>query len=841
MRSLRHADAMRWRKAPLARTARSALAGCVWIAIAAAPSASAGETPAEADFVTDLPVITDGVEAGYVSVGIVGDEPVFVDAEAWRRFAETRIAPELVAEVLSRAEDGRLRFTDFEAAGLRVFFDPRSLGIVHELEGSQRFQRLIDGDRLNLDPNVVTDGGFSAHLNVLATQDFIIDSSSNRDDEGRLPLVLGLDGAMRLFGDDGFTLESSVTLEEAESGDASDGVERGFTRLVYDDVPRAIRFSAGDLQYETVPFQGGPELLGLSAERRYSLQPGRDISSSGDQSFVLSSRSLVRVFINGTLRQTLRLDPGRYSLRDFSFVDGRNDTVIEIEDSAGRVEVREFSVFLDSDVLEKGATEFSANAGFERDTAGEFNEEYDFETINVTGFFKHGVTDAVTLGAQYQGRLSSDDDSLYNGGLYGAFSTPIGVFVGVAAGSESTRHGSGYAASAQWEYDFPTSFGSNISAELLSVYTSDSYLELGAETPINPFELENFARVSLELPFDVLGSFSYRHSIAQSPERVDENAYGVTLARRFGRVATNFRFDYESDEIDDQFEAFLSAAISLGPRQNARVSHDTRTDRSRMEYNYFSRDVVNDVSGSIALEGNDDAMSATGDVRYNGNRFVTDASVDFVMPEISSDDTELLSQLRVGTALVYAGGQVALGRPVRDSFALVGRHDTLEGAVVEVNPSAAGVVAKSDALGPAVVPNLRSYQVNRIDAEVSGAPFGYDLGDASKEVFPYFRSGYSFEIGSEESVSVAGVALDESRTPIALVGGEVQRLDGDPIEEATAFTNAEGRFFVTGLRAGWHRLILSTTPKSVLEFEVPDGAAGLVDVGPSTINRRSGR
>ena len=148
--------------------------------------------------------------------------------------------------------------------------------------------------------------------------------------------------------------------------------------------------------------------------------------------------------MNGQQVRRLQLAPGNYNLRDFPFAQGANDIRLNVLDDTGRTEVLRFNVFLDQTQLAKGLTEFSFNAGV-RAPLEQDGPHYTDDWI-VSGFVRHGLSDFVTLGANFQA-----DDFVQMGGVEGVFATPLGSFGTQFAYSRAKGVGDGVAVQATFQ------------------------------------------------------------------------------------------------------------------------------------------------------------------------------------------------------------------------------------------------------------------------------------------------------------------------------------------------------------------------------------------------------
>ena len=83
------------------------------------------------------------------------------------------------------------------------------------------------------------------------------------------------------------------------------------------------------------------------------------------------------------------------------------------------------------------------------------------------------------------------------------------------------------------------------------------------------------------------------------------------------------------------------------------------------------------------------------------------------------------SSLRLGSAIAFADGRVAVGAPIRgNGFAIVYPHESIASKEITVG-SGQDVRAISNSWGPAVVTNLPAYQPSTIPIDVADLPVGY--------------------------------------------------------------------------------------------------------------------
>jgi outer membrane usher protein len=195
--------------------------------------------------------------------------------------------------------------------------------------------------------------------------------------------------------------------------------------------------------------------------------------------------------------------------------------------------------------------------------------------------------------------------------------------------------------------------------------------------------------------------------------------------------------------------------------------------------------------------------------------------------------TDQRSSFRFGSAIAWADGSFAIGRPVYDAFAIVHPHSSIATANISLNPDQDSYTSRSGALGAALVNDLGAYSERTLALAVDGAPAGYDIGKGSFRVFPGYRQGYKLMVGSDYSMTAGGRFIDAEGKPIALLAGTAKE-QGKAGQSVTVFTNRDGRFLIGGLRAGTWIVEMPTNPTTTYILSIPETRDGIIRLGDLT-------
>jgi outer membrane usher protein len=765
------------------------------------------------------PLNDRGVYLGDVEIQVGADDSISVAAMQVVETLARLMDPVALESLRSVATPGVfLPISRFAELGVPLTFDPALLSLEAEIPTSMRARRsigLADLDR-SVYGEFLSPEPFSAYVNFRAAADYVHEGSST----GFGDTFILMNGAMR-FG--GFVLESEGNWTSGDRGFSRDG-----TRLVYDDIERLNRWTAGDLLPQGRGFQGFSNMAGLSMERAYGLlDPQRNTTPRGGRTFTVDREATVEAYVNGRVVRTMRLQPGTYDVSDFPFVQGSNDIQLVISDGTGYRDVVSFSLFVDRTQLAAGLSEYGLYAGVASErTPGEISYT---EDLAVSGFYRRGVRDNLTAGGNFQ---YFDDGSLVGAEI--VWGSPIGTIGGDFAFSDNPNVGDGWAANLSFERLVQDAGGFGGSSFIAAFEARSRHF--GSPTQLAP---ENRYEYNASMSYNrSFGDSSFvggqvRYAKARDGFE-DEMGARVSYGRRVNDL-TNVVLDL--DWTEGGFAEGTSARISLvrrfGSSGSMRASYDTRSERARVGYQQSSGGGVGAWSVAGAIEAGRDDLGFNGAGAYAANRADLGIAHNTTYTLDTDEVSDQRTSLRAATSIAFAGGRFAVGRPITDSFAIVAAHD--RSVDIEVEPTRDGYFARSGALGPALYGQMGSYTPRSIIFDAPDAPPGYDVGQGAARVLPPYRAGYSITVGSDYGVTALGRLLDERGEPVVLLAGMAVEIGGEG-RRVEVFTNRMGAFGASGLKAGRWRIEMPGQPPLVYELDIPDspnGIARMGDVRPS--------
>ncbi len=826
---------------PLRLGACSLLAGCATAALAS--PALAGDQPGQTTQAQERRIVIDGSGPIAPTAGrsvtltvpardgavYLGDVIITVSPEGRVEFSAQRLLDLLsnvvdpdVLRTLQGSFAGRTSLTpaDFEASGIGIRYNPQDPGLDLQIASERRASRTVQVtplDRARIG-EFAQPAGFSAYINIRGNADYLWEGP----DDGFQEPIFFLDAAARIGG--------VVAETEAIYQPGSNGVDfqRLGSRLVYDDRHNLVRWTAGDLQTIARGFQSAPDIAGISVFRSYSvLQPQQIVRPRGDRSFRLDRPSTVEIQVNGQIVRRVALAPGVYNLRDFPFTQGANDIRLAVLDDTGRTEILRFNVFLDQSQLARGLTEFGLYGGVEAPLSADGPDYSD--DFAVSGFVRHGVSDTLTMGANFQANSDSQ-----MGGIEAVMATPIGTISGNFSISNIDGFGSGRAVLATFQRLIQRRNGRADSLSMFFESRSRNFGAMGTIIPSNPYDWEAGGGYSHAFNDNLYGGLDGRYSHARSNGRDAWNLRG-TMGYRFNdRVSFTGDLRWEQDNLGRRVAGLISATVRFGRYSSGRADYDTRFDRARLSYNMLHGQGVGSYNIAADVERSDFGSGVNFVGNYYANRSELGISHFGTFDNDFGNSRSQRTSFRFATSLAIADGQLSMGRPIYDSFAIVRGHRSLRNANIFVDPTPFGFTANSGDFNAATQPSLSSYSERTITVDVPTAPAGFDLGRGAFRVFPPYRSGYLLEVGSNYNVTALGRLINRDREPISLLTGTATELAHPDREPIQIFTNRDGRFGATGLAPGRWRIRMNDELGSSYVIDVPDNGESIVRLGDLT-------
>jgi outer membrane usher protein len=527
----------------------------------------------------------------------------------------------------------------------------------------------------------------------------------------------------------------------------------------------------------------------------------------------------IEVYQNGFLKSRYHVPPGQFRIEDLpvsAIGVGQYDVVIR--DAFGRETSLAETFYLGRSLLRPGLHAYNYGLGLQREITFEGDPQYGDPAL--VGQHRYGLRRWVTVGANLEA-----SPEVHAAGVTADFQVRRYGVINFGASFGGGEEGSGGAGYLAYSYN-----NRRFSTNLFLRSFSDGYTNLQRERLTDPAMFEGVLRLSLR----AARFTSLSLSMAQT-ETVGGTATfrpGVTLTQRLSSmlnlVATYERQRMElpgANPVDDNV-VFLGLHLFLPQRISVDVTHASDSNSSRQTLTARRNIPLQEGYGyrvsveRSSFDGFDDELRPSGYVVYNGPVGSYRGEYD----QLGGSPT-----WRVGTAgsLSMVDGSLFASRPLQQSFAVV-QAGNVKGIRVNYNGEPAGKTRRD---GKLLVPNLRSYEVNKLSINQEDLPLDYSAEDYERDVIPPPRSGAVVDFGLERLRAIYGrlvlrdgdetVPLEHMRLAIAGIPADLSWRSG-----------LDGEFYLENIPEGSHELLGAVEGVSYsCLLEVPITLESMTDLG----------
>lgn len=671
---------------------------------------------------------------------------------------------------------------------------------------------------------------FSSYVNMNFNQSFQSDNVVYKN--GREPLTAYFDSATR-FGS--ILIEANGRGREKREEIVSNEpvLVRENVRGVLDFPSIDSRSQLGDLTYPVKSFQIYRPMAGVSLFTQSSLKSSQIMGPGGSYELNLLRPSKVAIFLNEKLVQTIDLPAGRHDVRDFPFVNGQNDLKLEITDDLGRKESKDFSILLTNELMKPGEHEISYSFGIPS-TEVDGNRNYDSKKSTVSLFHRYGFSQVLSLGANIQA-----DPYQQVGGFEFLFTTSLGYFSIEPAYSLNQDHAAGYAA--RFRYVMQDLYGISKSNKFTSIegnVLSSDFAAFGTRDPVNVTSLKLQATHSRGVTQNTSVNLGFNYNFNRELTPDIGNSYSVSLgaSQRWNEgLNANLSFRHSRLPTGTDEISILLFLIWTSPKdhQFVTVSSESASGSSRADWTYQPKGGVGSSRSRLNILNKQSGSGYGGDFEYTANRARMSAShqIEVMKADLNStpptpSKSVHSTNLQLGTALVFAGGNFGLSRPIYDSFALFVPLKNIKDENIQLNPQKDGVYyGETDWLGPAVATELPSYTTSTMILKQKEIKLGVALPKDHFTFKPTYRSGYRILIGTDATIYLKTTILNFDETPASMIAGEAFYLDDPSVEPVSVFTNRNGLLRSEGFRHGRYKLNINGDGIDPVEFVIPESAS----------------
>ena len=770
------------------------------------------------------------------------DTPIRFIASPIIKKAQERVAEESILPIMhSISNNGTLSIDTLKNAGWDVIFDHKNVLLRIIIPPNERIITTHNMQSRDKGPDAIgaqESSTTSAYANVHLAERYY---HHNNDTSGnkRQPLNINIDGIANW---NKWVLEGDVTY--MESGGAK--WSRGPFHIVKDYPENMLRMTIGDLTFPTQGFQQSQSLGGIGITKNFDIQPHFLAHPIGSKEIFLEHPSTVEIWINNQLYKSLDLPAGRHDFQDLPAKAGINDFQFKVIDNVGRETVFAIPFIFARSLLAPGLSQYNHSLGIHSNTDGDGKRHYSLSDMTLSHFYRRGLTNNITVGEYFQGNR---DQILL--GIEGISSTSYGT-IGFDSAISSILKGHSGITLQCFLTGYPPIQKDKKQQRIVSwsssaTFRSRRFAHLGTLTPDNNTAFTINGSVGSTLFYGISGKVGAEYRIlskkVQNPYNISAN-FSRSWKSRIN-TSLNFNFSVDENSHSEHRVSFNFLWYFSEYRQSTNINHDFDKNITRATWRYKSPQSATPFNATVGVEHrpNDDNTSnaaTTGAISYSWYRATLKASHS--IPDIfdNKNKSQHISQVSLGTAIIYTGGHFGISRPMSDSFIMVSKDKSLKEYTIGVNPSKSkGYQAKADMFGPAIISAVPNYQSQTICVDTSTLPLGLDIGPSSYKVMPLYKSGFHIKLKRRSFVVISGMLTNTKGTPIELQAGNLIPNEETTLSSLPFFTNRKGKFEIMGIIPGEYTIQLIKEGWEPTALNIPKKAFGLYDAGTITINMDS--
>jgi outer membrane usher protein len=562
------------------------------------------------------------------------------------------------------------------------------------------------------------------------------------------------------------------------------------------DEDRMLVYRAGDSISGGLPWTRPVRFGGLQVQRSFSLRSDLVTVPLPMLSGSAAVPSSVDIFVNQQKLYSSDVAAGRFDVADLPVITGGGDTRLVVRDSSGREVETHAQFYVTPDMLAPGLFDFSVEAGAPR--LGYGVDSFDYQPAPFGSFsLRGGVTDWLTL--QSHGEFSQ---RVQNGGFGGTGSVfGLGAVSAAAAMSRYDNATGGLIyLSAQTRIGEITlqastqrTFGDY--QDIASTSTSESYLRrLANLSDLSGPALASFlsadvprsvdqASIGFPVPFlksSMSVSFANITPVGSPSSRV----LGVSWSKNFDFGGALSASVYASSGATKSIGAFLSFSMPLGPLGYGSVGGVSNSGVNQATLGLVKP--LDQQPGSVGWRIQDQEgaqFNRTAEASYR-------SSYGVLTGRVNQSNGQLDGSAQMDGGLAVTGDGVFASNRIDDAFGVVKAGAPNVDVYVENQK-----VGQTDSHGTLLVPNLRSFESNRVAIDPGNLPIDALPARTEAIVTPRNQSGLRVDFGVDPGVHAAELAfVDDHGAP--LEAGRTGKLSNG-VEFVVGY---DGLAFVTGVQ-----------------------------------------
>jgi outer membrane usher protein len=516
--------------------------------------------------------------------------------------------------------------------------------------------------------------------------------------------------------------------------------------------------------------------------------------------------SSVDLYINSIRQYSGNVPSGPFIVNNVPGITGAGQATVITHDALGRTVETSVPLYVDTRMLTQGLSSYSFEAGFLRRNYGIDSFDYDPRPA-ASASARYGVNSALTLESHAEATAG-----LYNVGA-GAL-VRLGM-AGVVNGSFSGSAGrlAGTQVSLGYELIEP-----HFSIDAQTIRAFSNYGDLAARdgTPV-PTATDT---VTMALPFFRHQTFSVSYIGYRFPQAPSSEIGSVSYTLDFGNLASVNVSAYQDFAQRSSRGVFLSLSFGLGNNTSINASVGRQGGQSNYNLNAVRPPNYDGGWGWGVQAGDTGSVPfQQGQLQYLGN----DGEVTGVVQNLAGHTS---GSVDVTGAFVLMDHAVEPSRRIDDGFALVSTDGVAGIPVLHENR----VIGTTDSTGHLLIPDLNSYQQNRVSIDSMKLPADAHIATTSFDLVPQAQSGVLAHFGVTR-YDAASLILHDVDGKVLPPGSRVHQVESGK----DTIVGYDGMTFVDGLQPTNHLIVTNGASRCSVTFDYTRPTDGsLPTLGPLT-------
>ncbi|MFZ6719036.1 fimbria/pilus outer membrane usher protein [Undibacterium sp. Ji49W] len=529
----------------------------------------------------------------------------------------------------------------------------------------------------------------------------------------------------------------------------------------YSSLTSMQRYRAGDFISNGLMWSRPVRMGGLQLSTDFSLRPDLVTFPTPDLRGEAVVASNVDLFLNGIRQLSEAVPPGPFEIRRAPVATGAGTMSIAVTDALGRQTFRNIPFYASEKLLRDGLFSYSLEAGALRRNYGLQSSDYGGMVASTS--LRYGWSPTLTLEGHAEAanglRLAGMGlaTTLYDWGVLSA---------AISGSSMGDRRGQQYMLGFERR-------AAEASFSISKLQADRDYRDIGAVygSPV-PRTLLN---AGVGLYSQQYGSLNLGYTSAKMTlpgtenmpdiRQVDADIFSFSYFKSIFNRANFFLTGFHNST-DQSYSLTVGLLMALGGRDSASATYTSGGGLRNLALQ-ASRPAI--VAGDIGwqLQTNEgDYTQRLAEFSYRGDA----ARASFAFAQ----NADVLSQrVNVRGALVWADRSFFLSNWVDDSFAIVDTNGISDVPVFAENRK----VGRTDRRGKLLIPDLRSYELNRISLDLTELPLDVQVGVSEQTVRPQHRNGVIAHFKLARSLG-ARIILRDQDGKFLPVGSQVRMKRG---------------------------------------------------------------